>query len=108
MRKDKILIVDDEANLCDFLTLLLSEEGYETKAVTTAKEALEALEADSYRLLITDLRMPEIGGLELVAECKDRYPALEVIVMTAYASLGISGRGAAAGCGGLCDKAASG
>ena len=87
MRKDKILIVDDEANLCDFLTLLLSEGGYETKAVTTAKEAMEALEADSFRLMITDLRMPEISGLELVAKCKERYPALEVIVMTAYASL---------------------
>ena len=87
MRKDKILIVDDEANLCDFLTLMLSEDGYETRAVTTAKEALDALESDIFRLMITDLRMPEIGGLELVAECKERYPMMEVIVMTAYASL---------------------
>ncbi|RQW00512.1 sigma-54-dependent Fis family transcriptional regulator [bacterium] len=87
MRKDKILIVDDEANLCDFLTLLLSEDGYETRSVTSAKEALEALEEDTFRLMITDLRMPEIGGLDLVAECKARFPMLEVIVMTAYASL---------------------
>jgi two-component system response regulator HydG len=87
MRKEKILIVDDEANLCEFLTLLLSEEGYEPHAATTAQDALEMLERDYYRLMITDLRMPEIGGLDLLAECRQRYPALEVIVMTAYASL---------------------
>jgi two-component system response regulator HydG len=87
MQKDKILIVDDEANLCDFLTLLLSEDGYETRAVTSADDALDILETESFRLMITDLRMPEMGGLELVKRSKELCPMMEVIVMTAYASL---------------------
>jgi two-component system response regulator HydG len=87
MYKDKILIVDDEANLCDFLTLLLTEDGYDTRAVTSAKDALEVLAEEGFRLMLTDLRMPEMSGLELVGECRKQHPMVEVIVMTAYASL---------------------
>jgi DNA-binding NtrC family response regulator len=87
MAKEKILVVDDERSIGEFLTLLLGKDGYRVRATTTGREGLAVLEEESYQLMITDLRMPEMNGLELVREAKRRYPELEVVVMTAFASL---------------------
>ncbi len=87
MAKEKILIVDDERSMGEFLTLLLSKHGYQVQATVSGHEALRLLEEDVYHIMITDLRMPEMNGLDLVHEAKKRYPDLGVVVMTAFASL---------------------
>ncbi len=87
MSKERILIVDDERSIGEFLTLVLSKEGYRVRAVTSGKQALQILDEEPYPLLITDLRMPEMPGLELVREAKRRHADLAVVVMTAFASL---------------------
>ncbi|MDD5087190.1 MAG: sigma-54 dependent transcriptional regulator [bacterium] len=87
MSKERILIVDDERSMGEFLTLLLSKDGYRTRATLSGADALRLLEEEPYHLLITDLRMPEMSGLELVAEVRKRYHDLGVIVITAFASL---------------------
>jgi DNA-binding NtrC family response regulator len=87
MPKERILIVDDERSMCEFLTLLLSKDGYHARATTQPREGLTLLETEPYHLLITDLRMPEMSGLELVREAKRQHPELGVVVMTAFASL---------------------
>jgi DNA-binding NtrC family response regulator len=87
MPKEKILIVDDERSIGEFLTLLLTKDGYRAQATTSGKQALRDMEDESFSLLITDLRMPEMSGLDLVREARSRYPDLGVIVMTAFASL---------------------
>lgn len=87
MAKEKILVVDDERSMGEFLTLLLSKDGYRVKATTSGRDALSQLEEEAYNMLITDLRMPEMNGIDLVREARRRYPELGVVVMTAFASL---------------------
>jgi DNA-binding NtrC family response regulator len=87
MGPDRILIVDDEESMREFLTAVLSKEGYSVQAVESGKEALEVLGTDTFALLISDLRMPEMSGLELVALARKRHPQLSVVVITAFASL---------------------
>jgi DNA-binding NtrC family response regulator len=84
---DRILVVDDEENMREFLTVVLGREGYAVRAVASGKEALEVLAQEPFALLITDLRMPEMTGLELVEITRRKYPQLAVIVITAFASL---------------------
>ncbi|MBM3324162.1 MAG: sigma-54-dependent Fis family transcriptional regulator [Calditrichaeota bacterium] len=87
MGTERILVVDDEESMREFLNVVLSKEGYSVYAVGSGKEALEALAQDNFALLISDLRMPEMSGLELVALARKRHPQLAVIVITAFASL---------------------
>jgi DNA-binding NtrC family response regulator len=87
MAKEKILVVDDERSMGEFLTLLLSKDGYQVRSTISARAALEMLEEEPSQLLITDLRMPDMDGLELVNEARKRFPDLGVVVMTAFASL---------------------
>jgi DNA-binding NtrC family response regulator len=84
---ERILVVDDEESMREFLTIVLGKEGYTVRTVENGKKALEMLEQESFSLLITDLRMPEMTGLELVEVARRRYPQLMVIVITAFASL---------------------
>ncbi|MDH4316824.1 MAG: sigma-54 dependent transcriptional regulator [Desulfobulbaceae bacterium] len=81
-----ILIIDDELSMREFLKILLEKEGF---AVTTAAEgttALELAEENDFDLAISDIRMPGMNGLELLAELKAKKPSLPVIMMTAFAS----------------------
>jgi len=62
----RVLVVDDEENLRHMLTVLLKREGYEVSAVANGEAALAELEARSYDLVLADVRMPKMGGLELL------------------------------------------
>jgi two-component system response regulator PilR (NtrC family) len=83
----KILIVDDEISMCDFLTVILANEGYKVKAVQDGVEALNILREEPFPCLITDLKMPNMDGLELLSRAREIVPDLGVVVITAYASL---------------------
>ncbi len=85
--KNQILIVEDEASQRDVLGDILDEAGFKVTAVGRATDALAALRAGPYNLLITDLRMPEMDGIELLTQAKRLQPELEVVVMTAYATV---------------------
>jgi DNA-binding NtrC family response regulator len=82
-----ILIVDDEVNIRNALVTLLERKGYQARGVGTAEEALDLLEATGMDLVITDLRMPGIGGMEFVRRLHTKWPRTEVVVMTAYGSI---------------------
>jgi len=79
----KILIVDDEPSASDYLRLLLEQDGFEVRATANGVEALIALETNPFELVISDLRMPQMDGLELLSHLKQRWPDLPVIVLTA-------------------------
>jgi len=81
-----ILIVDDEQSMRDFLTILLQKEGYEVEARGDGDSALSCLEGTAFDLVISDIRMPGIGGLDLLHSIKGKYPALPVILITAFVS----------------------
>lgn len=83
----RILIAEDDATQREIIEDILSQDGYEVNAVESAPAALEAVEADSYNILLTDLRMPGMDGLELLRRVKGVQPDVEVIVMTAYATV---------------------
>jgi two-component system NtrC family response regulator len=84
---DRILIVDDEKNYLLVLSTLLGDEGYEVAAAASGARALHMVEEVEPDLLITDMRMPRMSGLELIKELKERAPDLPVIVMTAFGTV---------------------
>lgn len=80
---NKILIVDDEPSASEYLRLLLEQEKFEVRTTGNGVEALIALETNSFDLVISDIRMPQMDGLELLDHLKQRWPDLPVIVLTA-------------------------
>ena len=82
-----ILVVDDEVNIRGALVTMLEKKGHQVRGVATAEEGLEHMETTPAELVITDLRMPGIGGMEFLRRLKDTWPDTEVVVMTAYGSI---------------------
>jgi len=85
--KTKILIVDDEMGILDTLQILFRSEGFEVAVANSGREALESLSRERPDLVLSDIRMPGAGGLEVLAKAKEVDPELPVILMTAQASL---------------------
>jgi len=83
----RILIVDDETNLVRSLTRILTLEGYQVQGVTSAREALANLEAREIDLVISDFKMPDMNGLELLKTVRHSYPGVTTILMTAFAEI---------------------
>lgn len=83
----KILIVDDKASMRKMLAEYLQGQGHECRVAASGSEALLLLKKDACELLLTDLRMPEISGLDLLREVKEAASETAVILMTAYGSV---------------------
>ena len=83
----QVLVVDDEESLRHMLVVLLKREGYEATAVGSGEQALAELAQRSYDVVISDIRMPKLGGLELVDEIHRRGIQTTVILMTAFGSV---------------------
>ena len=79
-----VLIVDDEESMRHLLSVILRDHGYEARSVSNGEEALKELAARDYDLVLSDVRMPRMGGLELLREIQRLHPDLTVIVMSAY------------------------
>jgi two-component system response regulator HydG len=86
--KAKILVVDDEAAHRQMIEAVLGAEGYEIQQAADGQAALTAIEERFYDLVVMDIRMPEMGGIEALKEIKAISPAIPIIIMTAYASVG--------------------
>ena len=84
---EKILIVDDEMNSRTLLAQLFQEEGYSTETAENGSVALKILENTTFDILITDIRMPVIDGIELFHRVKELYPHMPVILFTAYGTI---------------------
>jgi two-component system response regulator (stage 0 sporulation protein F) len=84
MKSKRILVVDDQESMRDMLADLLDMMGYEPCTVESGSQALEHLIASEIDLVITDLNMPEMDGLELMKRIKERTPKMPVIVITGY------------------------
>jgi len=83
----KILIVDDEKDILRALEFILSREGYSVSTATSGEEAIELLKKDEYDLVLTDLRMEGMDGLEVLQMTLQMRPSTLVIIMTAYATV---------------------
>jgi two-component system NtrC family response regulator len=84
---DTILIVYDERNYLVVLEALLAPEGYETLTAENAQEALRVVREADLDLVITDMKMPGMNGMDLLEACKREKPELPVIMMTAYGTI---------------------
>ncbi|MCP4106829.1 MAG: sigma-54-dependent Fis family transcriptional regulator [Desulfobacteraceae bacterium] len=84
---ETVLIVDDEKNYPLVLSAVLEEEGFETMTSNSGREALEILKNSDVDLVLTDMKMPCMDGIELLENIKTGYPELPVIMMTAYGTV---------------------
>jgi len=85
--KTKILVVDDEETARISLADILRLEGYEVKAVASGEAAIESLEEDSYDLMLLDIKMPGMDGVEVMLQATEMAPDTLIILLTAYGSL---------------------
>lgn len=86
-RVPSLLVVDDEPGMGALITRFAGRSGFETRAYTDAREALASLTAHPADVALVDLRMPEIGGLDVLRSIRETHPQCQVILMTAHASV---------------------
>ena len=86
MKAPKIMIVDDELGPREALKMILRDD-YDVFTASSGREALHYLHADEFDLMILDIRMPDMSGIDLLARVKNRVPETEVVMITAYASV---------------------
>jgi DNA-binding NtrC family response regulator len=86
---EKVLIVDDEKGFLDVLSERMQSRGMEVTTATSAKEALQKLEGQTFDAIVLDLMMPEMGGIEALQRIKDKSPDSEVILLTGQPSVSI-------------------
>ncbi|MGD9366994.1 MAG: response regulator [Desulfobacteraceae bacterium] len=82
----KIMVVDDEAGICRNVEKILTKNDFEVTSATSAREALEIMQKESFNLMITDIVMPQMNGLELLKKVKSQWPETKALTMTAFAS----------------------
>ena len=82
-----IWIVDDDQSIRFVLEKALLREQFQVRSFASARELLTALDSDEPQVLVSDIRMPGLSGIELLAKVKARLPGLPVIIMTAYSDL---------------------
>ncbi len=86
MAGERILIVDDEKSMCQYLSIMLKKEGYDVKTASNGKKAVQEVKSSNFDVVITDIRMEGMDGIEVLAAVKEIDHTLPVIIMTAYAS----------------------
>lgn len=86
-RSVRLLIVDDEEIVLSFARDALEDAGYEIELAASASEALKRVEREYFDFILTDIRMPEIDGLELARRAREKIPSVGIIFMTGYANL---------------------
>src|SRR5210317_315752 len=80
----KILLVDDDQSILDILSDLMPIFGYDYAAVRSGEEAVEKLEHESFHIVLTDMIMPNMDGMELLKHINANYPYIKVMVVTGY------------------------
>ncbi|MHC4597052.1 MAG: response regulator transcription factor [Planctomycetota bacterium] len=86
-QKQRIFFVDDEPKICEVVGETLEESGYEVSCFTCAADCLEQLRSPACDLLITDVKMPDTDGIELLTEAKHLAPWLPILVITGYGNI---------------------
>lgn len=83
----RILIVDDEEELVSALKERLNLRGFQAQGVTTGTAALEFLKSEECDVVLLDVKMPGLGGLEVIRQIKDKRPRLQVVLLTGHGSV---------------------
>ena len=83
----RILVVDDEKIVCDMSRICFTNEGYDVTTFTDSTQARAALETETFDVIITDLKMKEVDGIELLEYALEMNPETKVILLTAFGTL---------------------
>lgn len=84
--KIRILVVDDELSMREFLSILLEREGYDVSVAGSAEEALRTMESALFDLVLSDVNMPGLSGIDLLARIKEKSPETAVLMLTAFSA----------------------
>jgi DNA-binding NtrC family response regulator len=87
MKKKKILVIDDERIILDSVKKILGDEDFDVDPAISSREGLERAMNRDYDLVLTDIRMPEIGGMRILRDIKRSKPATPVVIFTGYATV---------------------
>lgn len=87
LRDISILIVDDDRDICEYMELLLTQNGYGVQSTTDSRAALRLVRDNDFHLVILDLMMPEVSGIELLREIREIDSDLAVIIFTGHATV---------------------
>ena len=82
----RVLVVDDEEQFVDAVVERLGLRAFEARGVTNGTDALEALEESPYDVVLLDVKMPGLGGLEVITKIKEKWPRLQVVLLTGHGS----------------------
>lgn len=83
----KTLVVDDEIGICKSMEMLLSKEGYEVATANRGDTALSLMSDNTFDIIYTDLRLPDMSGLDILSYSKSRFPNTQVIIITGFATI---------------------
>ena len=83
----KILLVEDDAAFCEMLAKFLMRKSFEVTSCYSAEDALKKIETEKFDLIITDLRLPNYDGIELMLQFKTKFPSIPVLLMTGYSDV---------------------
>ena len=83
----KILIIDDEKSILDLLSVVFKKEGYTVETALSAKMALELIDKEEFDLVLTDIKLPQMSGMKILQYVKEKYPAMPVVMITAYGTI---------------------
>lgn len=83
----RILVIDDEDSMCNFMEIMLTKEGYQVESTSSASDGISRLRESNYDLVIADLNMPEMTGIDVLKSVREFKKEQELVVMTAYASV---------------------
>lgn len=86
-REIKILIVDDDKGICEYVELLLTQNGYTVDTLTDPTDALEQIKANDYHVVVLDIMMPHISGMELLEDIRGYDDDLAIIIFTGHPSV---------------------
>ncbi len=82
-----VLVMEDETTVAKGLEMVLAEEGYQVFLAATGQEALQSFQQKPVDLLVADLRLPDMDGMDVIKLVKDRWPQTQVVVITGYSSI---------------------
>jgi len=87
MKPIRILVIDDESVICDACELVLTEKGHMVEHCMTGKTGLQAIKQGNHDLILLDMKLPDIDGMEILQAVCDKVPGPCVIVMTGYSTM---------------------
>ena len=87
MSKGRILVVDDEKNIRRLIKSEFSQEGYEVVAARTGEEGLKVFDEQRFHVVLLDIKLPNMNGVEVLRKLKKKYPSAEIIMFTAYGDI---------------------